>query len=233
MTSPARTQRWLWDRRAGRWDHHGSSGLDQVVDAVVRTAEADAGAVAVDLGCGTGQVSLPLARAGLQVTAVDVSPRMISRLRAKARRDGLDGVVGVVSPIESFELPPDTVDLVVTNYALHHLRDHDKEALVRSVARWLRPGGRFVVGDMMFGRGATVRDRAIIRSKVATLARRGPAGWWRVVKNAARFGLRLGERPVGVDRWRGWLEETGFSAVSAEEVVGEAAVITGTKAPPS
>ena len=233
MNSAARVQRWLWDRRAGRWDHHGSSGLEQVVDAVLRTADPDVGAVAVDLGCGTGQVSLPLARSGLQVTAVDVSPEMISRLEAKAEQDGLDGVVGVVSPIESFELPSDTVDLVVTNYALHHLRDHDKETLVRSVARWLRPGGRFVVGDMMFGRGSTVRDRQIIRSKVATLARRGPAGWWRVAKNAVRFGLRLGERPVAVDRWQGWLEESGFAAVSAEPVVGEAAVITGIKVRPA
>ena len=229
--SPARAQRRLWNRRAEKWDHHGSSGLEQVVEAVVRAAEADPGAVAVDLGCGTGQVSIPLARSGVQVTAVDVSPEMINRLRAKTEHDGLDGVVGVVSPIESLELEPETVDLVVSNYALHHLRDDDKQQLVRSAARWLRPGGKFVIGDMMFGRGSTARDRAIIRSKVVALARLGPQGWWRVIKNAARFGLRMGERPVAVERWRSWLEETGFSAVSAEEVVSEAAVVTGTKMP--
>lgn len=79
-----------------------------MVEAVLTAAEADPGAVAVDLGCGTGQVSIPLARSGMQVTAVDVSPEMINRLRAKTERDGLDGVVGVASPIESLELEPET-----------------------------------------------------------------------------------------------------------------------------
>jgi 2-polyprenyl-3-methyl-5-hydroxy-6-metoxy-1,4-benzoquinol methylase len=182
----------------------------------------------VDLGCGSGQLSIPLAARGVQVTAVDVSPQMVERLRAKVDGMELDGIVHArVSPIEQLSFSAGSLDLVVSNYALHHLRDSDKQALVRQAARWLRPGGKLVVGDMMFGRGATSRDRAIIGSKVLALAKKGPAGWWRVLKNAWRFMLRLQERPCSIDTWRTYFEQAGFSPVSASEVVSEAAVMVG------
>lgn len=227
--SPARLQRRVWDRRASTWDHGGAPGLERVVEAVVEAAAAEPGTKAVDLGCGTGQVSLVLARRGAQVTAVDVSSEMIDLLRAKVEDERIEGVVGVVAPIERFSLASGSVDLVVSNYALHHLRDADKRTLVVAVAGWLRPGGRFVVGDMMFGRGANAHDREIIASKILTLARRGPAGWWRVAKNLARFGLRLQERPVSIERWRQYFEEAGLAGVTTVPVVAEAAVVVGTK----
>ncbi len=227
--SPARLQRRVWDRRASTWDHGGAPGLERVVDAVVQAAAPRPGTAAVDLGCGTGQVSLVLARQGTEVTAVDVSSEMIELLRAKAEDEGVAGVTGVVAPIEEFTLAPRSVDLVVSNYALHHLRDSDKAQLVHSAASWLRPGGRFVVGDMMFGRGRTAQDREIITSKVLALARRGPAGWWRVAKNLARFGLRIQERPVSIERWRQYFEEAGLSEVTVIPVVAEATVVVGTK----
>ncbi|HAM02742.1 MAG TPA: hypothetical protein DCQ30_11045 [Acidimicrobiaceae bacterium] len=227
--SSARLQRRVWDRRADTWDHEGAAGLGDVVDAVVRAASPRPGLTAVDLGCGSGQITMRLAEAGAQVTAVDVSPEMIVRLQENADSEELDGVVPVVSPIEEFGVASASVDLVVSNYALHHLRDPDKRALAKSVLRWLRPGGRFVIGDMMFGRGLEPRDRVIIRSKVVALARKGPGGWWRVLKNVTRFGFRLQERPVTMERWQQYLEEAGFSAVHGDEVVAEAAVVVGIK----
>jgi SAM-dependent methyltransferase len=137
----------------------------------------------------------------------------------------------VVCPVEQFDLDPESVDLVVSNYALHHLRDADKEILVRRAFGWLRPGGRLVIGDMMFGRGRSARDWEIVGSKVAVLAKRGPGGWWRLAKNLVRFGLRLQERPVDMQTWERYFRRAGFSAVSVTPVVAEAGVATGTKQP--
>ena len=53
-----------------------------------------------------------------------------------------------------------------------------QRALFPRIRGWLRPGGRLVIGDMMFGRGADAQDRAIIASKARSLLRRGPGGWW-------------------------------------------------------
>jgi heavy metal translocating P-type ATPase len=89
-----------------------------------------------------------------------------------------------------------------------------------------------VVADMMFGRGATQRDRKILRDKVAVLAGKGPAGWWRIAKNLARYGLGVGhEHPAAPQFWQLALRDAGFADVRFEPVVAEAAIVSGTRAP--
>ena len=224
----ARQQR-FWTRRAATWDHGAGNnpGLVRVVEQVLAEADPRIGDSAVDLGCGSGQVTLALARRVGSVLAVDVSQKMITLLLENAAVAGISNVDGQAVPIEQLALADASVDLVVTNYALHHLRDEDKSALVRTVYRWLRPGGRFVIGDMMFGRGGEARDREIIASKLSLLVRKGPAGWWRIAKNAGRYLLRFQERPVAMGAWVRWMEEAGFEGVKAVPVVNEAAVVRG------
>ena len=54
----------------------------------VREAKASGGPV-LELGCGTGRVTIPVAQAGVPITGLDNSPAMLSRARAKARKLGL------------------------------------------------------------------------------------------------------------------------------------------------
>jgi 2-polyprenyl-3-methyl-5-hydroxy-6-metoxy-1,4-benzoquinol methylase len=220
-----RRQRRVWSGRVASWDQHGSAGLAKVTAAVLAAAQVTPGAVAVDLGCGTGQLSLPLARDGAQVLAVDVSPAMVSQLLAHAQAGHVPNLAALAVPIEGLTLPATSVDLVVSSYALHHLRDPDKARLVAAAAGWLRPGGQLVIADMMFGRGSSRRDRAIIRAKLAALATKGPGGWWRIAKNAARYLLRIQERPVSMEAWMTMLAEAGFADITAETVVAEAGLV--------
>jgi SAM-dependent methyltransferase len=222
-----RRQRRVWSGRVAAWDQHGSAALTRVTAAVLEAADVPPGAQVVDLGCGTGQVSLPLALGGAQVLAVDVSSAMVRRLKSEARQRGASSLEGLALPIEELVLPPDSVDLVVSSYALHHLRDVDKARLVSAAYGWLRPGGRLVVADMMFGRGTSRRDRVIIRSKVAALARKGPGGWWRIAKNTARFLVRVHERPLPAQAWTAMLTRSGFVGVTVTEIVAEAALVAG------
>lgn len=222
-----RRQRRVWSGRVASWDQHGSAGLVKVTAAVLDVAGVTPDAQVVDLGCGTGQISLPLAMRGAQVLAVDVSSAMVRRLQSEAQRLGVTRLEGLALPIEELALPEESVDLVISSYALHHLRDVDKARLVSAAFRWLRPGGRLVVADMMFGRGGSSRDRAIIRSKVAALARRGPGGWWRILKNAGRYLLRVQERPVSMDTWTAMLARSGFTGVASTTIVAEAGLVVG------
>jgi ubiquinone/menaquinone biosynthesis C-methylase UbiE len=205
-------QRRFWTQRAGSWDHH-----------------AQPGDVAVDLGCGSGQVTLALAPLVSSVIAVDISPEMIRLLLDHCEESGIGNVKGQAQAVEHLHLEPGSIDLVVSNYALHHLRDDDKAVAVQQAFSWLRPGGRLVIGDMMFGLGIEARDREIIASKVGYFVGKGPAGWWRIAKNGARYLLRLQERPISMASWRKLLLEAGFVQVSGTEVVSEAAVVRGVK----
>src|SRR5450432_3862782 len=89
-----RRQRRVWSGRVASWDQHGSVGLTKVTAAVLDAAEVKPDAQVVDLGCGTGQVSMPLARRGAQVLAVDVSSTMIQHMVSEARRLGVTGLDG-------------------------------------------------------------------------------------------------------------------------------------------
>jgi ubiquinone/menaquinone biosynthesis C-methylase UbiE len=226
----ARQER-FWTRRAASWDHGAANnpGLVKVVERVISEADPEPEAYAVDLGCGSGQVTLALARRCRTVLGVDVSEKMISLLLDNAKQAGITNVEGRAVPIERLGLPANSVDLVVSNYALHHLRDTDKQVAVDEAVKWLRPGGRLVIGDMMFGRGGDARDREIIGSKLALLIRKGPGGWWRIAKNGGRFVFRFQERPVSMAAWTSMLNKAGLTDVEGVPVVNEAAVVRGTK----
>jgi ubiquinone/menaquinone biosynthesis C-methylase UbiE len=213
------------------WDHGASNnpGLVRVVATVIAEANAGSEERAVDLGCGSGQVTLALASKVSSVLAIDVSQKMIDLLLDNAKETGVANVEGRAVPIEQLDFAPGSVDLVVSNYAFHHLRDGDKPKVVQQIFTWLRPGGRFVLGDMMFGRGGDSRDREIIASKLSLLVRKGPGGWWRIAKNGARYVLRTQERPVSMAAWVAMFERAGFEGVKAIPVVNEAAVVLGTR----
>jgi ubiquinone/menaquinone biosynthesis C-methylase UbiE len=226
----ARQQR-FWTRRAASWDHGAGNnpGLVKVVERVLSEADPAPDAFAVDLGCGSGQVTLALAKRCRTVLGVDVSEKMIALLRENALSQGVSNVEGRAVPIERLGLPEGSVDLVVSNYALHHLRDRDKQVAVDEAFKWLRPGGRIVIGDMMFGRGGDARDREIIGSKLSYLLRKGPGGWWRIAKNGGRFVFRFQERPVSMSAWTSMFAKAGLIEIDALPVVNEAAVVRGTK----
>jgi ubiquinone/menaquinone biosynthesis C-methylase UbiE len=227
-----RMSRTLWRRRAQSWEQQGSTKLTEVVRTVLAHCGHTSGAVAVDLGCGSGQVSLPLARRCRHVVAIDIDPGAAQILHTRATREAVSNIQAVVQPVETVAMGPGSVDLVVSNYALHHLRDADKRQVIGRSFDWLRPGGRLVIGDMMFGRGADPVDREIIRGKVRELIRRGPGGWWRIVKNAWRFLLRLQEKPLTAAAWESIIREAGFANVRTSRVAAEACVISADKPRP-
>ncbi len=103
----------------------------------------------LELGCGTGEDALFLARQGCRVRATDASPLMLGQAGEKARAAGLAGRVR----LERLDLtaPPADLaggpfDLVFSNFgALNCLSREQLARLGHAAAGWVRPGGRAVL----------------------------------------------------------------------------------------
>jgi len=224
-------QRCIWDSRVLSWSEQVASAPFALVrDAVCEIAGPRPTDQCVDLGAGTGFITLPIASVAASMLAVDVAPLMLATLARQAKQAGLDNVHTVVFDIAELTLPPGSVDLIVSSYALHSLPHRRKRRLLAKAHSWLRPGGRLVIADMMLGRGLSARDRSILSDKSRRLLKQGPGGAWRLVRNAAELGLGLGEnRPATPAWWTRALTGAGFEQVRYRGVVAEAGVVAGVK----
>lgn len=94
-----------------------------------------------DLACGTGSTAVELAKRGLRVYAVDLSPTMCQKTRAKAARESVDVTV-IEADMRRFRLP-ERVDVITCEFdALNHVpRKSDLGLVARRAARALKPGG--------------------------------------------------------------------------------------------
>ena len=98
------------------------------------------GQPALDLGCGTGRLLLPLLRAGLDVDGCDISPDMLAYCRRLAARAGLEPRL-YQQAMHELDLPrPYRTIFICDSFGLGGQRQHDAEAL-RRCHRHLAPGG--------------------------------------------------------------------------------------------
>ncbi len=216
MNAPPSTQSWDPDRYARNARFVADLGAP-----VLEWLDPKPGERILDLGCGDGALTIKLQEIGCEVVGVDGSAEQIEA----ARRLGLDARVADGQALD-FEAE---FDAVFSNAALHWMKDAD--AVIRGVARALRPGGRFV-GEM--GGGDNVG--AIRRALEAALARRGidPAPhcpWYfptltayRARLEAAHFAIdriELFERPTPLPSelvdWLDTFGESYLAAVPADE----------------
>lgn len=118
---------------------------------------------ALDLGCGVGRNSIPVARAfshiPCRVDCVDILPYAIERLRENAERFGVtDAIRGIVSGIDEFEIPADSYDLILAVSALEHMDSLASfTAKLAQIRRGLRGSG---IACLILNTGVRERDKA-------------------------------------------------------------------------
>ena len=214
-----------WDGRVEAWEGVASSPVfNRLATRVLDLAAIEHGERVVDLGAGTGLLTLAAARTAFEVTAVDYSQPMLDRIAAHAVAADLEGIGYVHADLREVGIADSVADVVVSSYAFHHLDDGGKELALAEARRILRPGGRLVILDMMFELSLRASDRRIIAAKVGAIARKGPAGVVRIARNAARVATGRWEHPSSPERWEQLLEARRFVDVHVEMIENEAGI---------
>jgi SAM-dependent methyltransferase len=138
-----------FDDIAPHYDANKSDEYRACVSLVVEHAAPTAEETVLDLGCGTGAIALALAPSCERVVGRDISEGMLAEARKKAEAQGIENVEFGEGTFREPNVTAD-VDVVVSNFALHHLDDEGKREAIRVIAA-LEPK-RFVLGDvMLFG----------------------------------------------------------------------------------
>lgn len=162
------------------------------------------GARVLDIGIGEGHSSVLLARAGAQVTAVDVSNGALERAAELASRSGANIDLRQM-PGEELQFDDASFDAILCMSAYHHM---DQKRAAREFARVLRPGGRAVLNEplatnppawlyrkmgRLFSREATSKETPLCVRDLAELRRN-----FRAVNWSGMFFLSVGL--FGLDR---------------------------------
>ena len=98
----------------------------------------------VEVGCGTGQMSLYLARAGRTVVGADLTRPSLLLAAAAARRFGVEQALFVETDLNRPGLKPGAFDVVYCSGVLHHTPD--PEMAFAQVVKLAKPGGLIVIG---------------------------------------------------------------------------------------
>ena len=158
-----------WDKEAETFDEAPDHGLrDPVVrsrwiELIDRLAPGDG--TALDIGCGTGTLSVLLSQRGLSVTGIDSSTRMIASAKCKASEAGA-AIEFRVDDAASPALAPETFDLVLGRHILWALPDLG--VALMNWTRLLRPGGRLILIEGFWHTGAGLHREQIERALPAT-----------------------------------------------------------------
>ncbi|MEV7405959.1 class I SAM-dependent methyltransferase [Streptomyces sp. NPDC091267] len=156
MTAFDVSERRIWDGRAESYARTFARLCARTVPALLDAAEAGAGTRLLDVGCGSGSVTVAAVGRGAAVRAVDAEPGMV-----EATRRAAPGVEVRTGSLPQLPYPDGEFDAVVANFVLNHV-GRPLEALVE-LRRVTRPGGRVAVtiwrvpgapGQALIGRAA-------------------------------------------------------------------------------
>ena len=137
-----------FDAVAGSWDEEPRrvKVATEVAAAIRNTLNLSTAWDALDIGCGTGLVTLSLAPQLGSITGIDSSSAMLAKLSEKVKTSGITNVKTALCDLSAGQLPEGKFHLIISAMTLHHIKD--PETLLSSLRSRLYHGGWVAFADL-------------------------------------------------------------------------------------
>ena len=210
-----------YDNTLGKIERH-----HQLLNLVVKLSHVKNDQKVLDVGCGTGLLSLKfLEKADCLITGIDSSKEMISIFGDKIKKLGLSDRVDIkLEDASALDFPENSFDIVASTVTLHHLKN--KLPTLKKIQNILKPEGRFVLGDIDMDTTGKIADpKRLLRlldwleeEFVLALTEGGPEAFSRMYDNGKKHILNDGEYCISFEHWTDLCKKANFSEVIVESL---------------
>ncbi len=218
-------QEWAneYDTTLGKVKRHHS-----LLDLVVQRSGIQRHDRVLDIGCGTGLLSLKfLAKTECTITAIDSSAGMLRIFQEKIETCNLTGNIHCIQKsAEEMDFASHQFDIVASTVALHHVKV--KEPVIGKVYDYLNDGGRFVIGEIDMDTTGNPDDpkrlmrilRYLTKEFALAMEEGGIPAFVRMYDNGKKHILNDGEYCIGFGQWAELCRDAGFKKVEVSPVKG-------------
>lgn len=221
------TQKWFngwsneYDQTLGKMKRH-----HEMLDLAVKMSKVKDGEHILDVGCGTGLLSLKfLEAANCTVLGIDLSEAMIDIWKDKLEKLNLSSRVKTrLGDAVNLDFKDSTFDIIASTVTLHHIKD--KQPTLNKIYKLLKPKGRFVLGEIDVDTSGDLRDverlRRImdfLKEEFSVALRDGGVDVLnRIYDNGKKHILNDGEYCISLKMWSALCEKAGFKHISIAPV---------------
>jgi len=212
-----------YDTTLGKLKRH-----HKLLDLVVKLSGIQRNDRILDIGCGTGLLSLKfLEKRDCTIRAIDSSPQMLKIFQEKIEKYNLaEKIHCEQKSAEDMDFKPDQFDIIAATVSLHHVKF--KEPVIKNIYASLKCGGRFVMGEIdMDTTGRPDDPKRLLRilnylTEELALAMKegGVVAFERMYDNGMKHILNDGEYCIGFGQWAKLCKDAGFKNVEVSPVKG-------------
>jgi ubiquinone/menaquinone biosynthesis C-methylase UbiE len=212
-----------YDTTLGKLKRH-----HKLLDLVVKESGIQQHDHILDIGCGTGLLSLKfLNKKDCTITAIDSSTEMLTIFEEKIEKCHLaEKIHCIQQSAEDMDFKSLQFDIIAATVALHHVQH--KQPVINNIYDYLKDGGRFVIGEIDMDTTGRLEDpRRLERilqylndELVLALKEGGVQAFERMYDNGKKHILNDGEYCIGFGQWAHLCKNAGFETVKVIPLKG-------------